>query len=101
GVQTLAPDFIFTNDSGEQAIVLGKPQHPQSGTLVMHPNPASNELEILPGLSGTARLFDLLGREVLETNDDGMGTSIDVSKLEAGTYFLRLGTQSAKILIAR
>ncbi|HEY3875617.1 MAG TPA: T9SS type A sorting domain-containing protein, partial [Candidatus Kapabacteria bacterium] len=65
------------------------------------PNPATNELQILSGPSGTARLYDLLGREVLETNDDGSGVTLDVSKLPNGTYFLRMGTQSAEVVIAR
>jgi len=65
--------------------------------LRIFPNPATNDLQVLGGPLGTARLFDLLGREVLETKDDGSGAQLDISHLEAGVYFLRIGNQSAKV----
>jgi hypothetical protein len=76
-------------------------REPSSGGLRLFPNPATNELQVLGGPAGTARLFDLLGRELMDANDDGSGASLDVSHLEPGTYFLRLGNQSAKVEIAR
>ncbi len=69
--------------------------------IKVFPNPATDELQILSGQAGTARLFDLLGRERLEQNDDGSGATLNVSSLESGTYFLRLGNQSAKVEISR
>jgi hypothetical protein len=69
-------------------------------SLQIFPNPSVDKFEILPGPSGTARLYDLLGREVLETNDNGSGATLDVSHIENETYFLRLGTQSAPIIVA-
>ncbi len=64
------------------------------------PNPATDALQILGGQAGTVHLFDLMGRERMNANDDGMGAMLDVSRLESGTYFLRLGNQSTKIEIA-
>ncbi|HET6400107.1 MAG TPA: T9SS type A sorting domain-containing protein [Candidatus Kapabacteria bacterium] len=72
-----------------------------SETLRVFPNPATNALQILGGPSGTARLFDLLGRERAEARDDGAGVTMDISHIEAGAYFLRIGNQSAKVEIAR
>ncbi len=64
------------------------------------PNPATNALQVLGGPAGTVRLFDLLGRERVEVRDDGTGATLDISKLEAGAYFLRIGNKSAKVEIA-
>jgi hypothetical protein len=64
------------------------------------PNPATNALQVLGSPSGTARLFDLLGRERAESQDDGAGVTLDISHIEAGVYFLRIGNQSAKVEIA-
>jgi len=72
-----------------------------SNAIRVFPNPASDELQILGAEAGTIRVFDLLGRERMNVNDDGSGVSLDVSHLERGTYFLRLGGQSTKVEIAR
>ncbi len=73
---------------------------PLTDILRVFPNPTTNELYIPPGTMGTARLFDLLGRKLLEENDDGSGATLDVSHLEAGAYFLRLGPQSTKVVVS-
>ena len=73
-------------------------------SLRIFPNPATNALQVLGGPSGTARLFDLLGREVLEARVAGGDASptreMDISHLEDGMYFLRIGNQSTKVEIA-
>ncbi len=65
------------------------------------PNPATNEVQIQGGPTGTVRLFDLLGRERAEVATNGSKAMLDVSKLEPGTYFLRIGNQSSSVEIAR
>ena len=69
--------------------------------LCVFPNPATDELQILGGQTETIHLFDIMGRERMNANDDGTSTTLDVSSLEPGTYFLRTGNQSAKVEIAR
>ncbi len=65
------------------------------------PNPATDALQILGGQSGTVHLFDLMGRERMNIPVDGTRTTLDVSKLTNGTYFVRSGNQSTKVVIAR
>jgi len=72
---------------------------PASDTLSVFPNPASQLLHIMPGPAGAVRLFDLLGRIRAETYNDGSGASLDVSNVEPGTYFLRMGSRSATVEI--
>ncbi len=77
-----------------------QPQPATAGGLRVFPNPAAGTLQILGGPSGTARLYDALGRERLRARDNGSGATLDVSRLPVGTYFLRIGGESAKVLIA-
>ncbi len=75
-------------------------QQPKSTkSFRVFPNPATDELQILGGPVGTARLFDLMGRECAEAWDDGSGTALRVAPLGDGTYFLRIGSRSAKVKI--
>ncbi len=67
----------------------------------IYPNPVSDELQITGSEPGTVHLFDLLGRERMNTVTAGTGATLDVSHLEAGMYFLRLGNESAKVEISR
>ena len=79
-------------------------------SLNVYPNPASSQLQIV-GMSGSgaqdiARLYDLLGREVLNASltmqsGNTSETTLDVSHLPEGTYFLRSGSQSAHVEILR
>jgi Secretion system C-terminal sorting domain len=72
-----------------------------SDELKVFPNPATDALQILGRQAGTVHLFDIMGRERMNTNDDGTGATLDVSRLESGIYFLREGNQSTKVEIAR
>ena len=72
-----------------------------SNGIKVFPNPAIDELQILGGQAGTIHLFDLMGRERMNANDDGTGATLDVSRLESGIYFLREGNQSAKVEVSK
>jgi hypothetical protein len=71
-----------------------------SDNIRVHPNPATNQIQILGEQSGGVHLFDLMGRERMNATMDGTSATLDVSHLEAGMYFLRLGNESAKVEIA-
>jgi hypothetical protein len=73
----------------------------QGDEIQVFPNPATDALQILGGQTGTIHLFDLMGRERMTANNDGTSTTLDVSSLESGIYFLREGNQSTKVEIAR
>ncbi len=71
-----------------------------SSIIQVFPNPATNALQIMGIQPGTIHLFDPLGREQMNAYTNSSSVTLDVSHLQAGMYFLRLGTQSAKIEIA-
>ena len=70
-------------------------------SLRIFPNPASGNLQIMGEQPGEVHLFDLMGRERMNAVSDGANTALDVSSLEHGMYFLREGSESAKVEIAR
>lgn len=70
-----------------------------NNSIQVFPNPSSGMLQIIDAQSGTIHLFDLMGREHMNASIDGNGATLDVSHLDAGTYFLRLGNQSIKVEI--
>jgi photosystem II stability/assembly factor-like uncharacterized protein len=72
---------------------------PAGSGLRVFPNPASGVVQIMGGQAGTVHLFDLMGRERMNGNDDGANTTLDVSNLEAGMYFLRLGGETARVVV--
>ncbi len=69
----------------------------EAGVVQAHPNPTSGTLYVnLPSeFSGPvrARLMDMEGLRVLEMQVDGSAFNMDLSKLAAGTYVLRLEDQ--------
>jgi photosystem II stability/assembly factor-like uncharacterized protein len=70
-----------------------------SSSLSAFPNPATGMLQIMSEQSGTLHLFDLMGRGRMSVDMEGNSSTLDVSHLEAGMYFLRVGNQSAKVEI--
>ncbi len=107
---TMAPRYpLYVWDSGmglweetwPQAGVAESPVTNSGNSIHTFPNPASDGLQILAGQSGALHLFDLMGRERMNANDDGTGITLDVSRLGSGIYFLRIGNQSTKVEIAR
>ncbi len=61
------------------------------------PTPATGELQITGGVTGILHLFDVMGCERMNATMDGIRAVMDVSRLPAGLYFLRMGDQFAKV----
>lgn len=67
----------------------------------LSPNPASTHLDIRMETEGherwTIAIFDLLGRPVLKTQQEGsFSKRIDITNLKAGTYFVSLSSDRRK-----
>jgi hypothetical protein len=61
--------------------------------LAVFPNPASNNLTVqIEGLKGAAdiRLFDMYGKVVLQTSVTRTNTQLDISRLAAGVYLVKV-----------
>ena len=70
--------------------------------FTVQPNPSSTTITIKNIPSRNIEIFDLLGRKRLTQSSSGMTeTSIDVSMLPVGLYWVRVGAQIEKIIIAR
>jgi Secretion system C-terminal sorting domain len=71
---------------------------PSASTLRVFPNPASGNLQIMGGEAGSVHLFDLLGRERMSGSTEGTNTTLDVSSLPPGMYFVSDGHSEIKLL---
>lgn len=76
----------------------------ENDDVVVFPNPASNKLTISSGQSAinTIEIFNLLGSLVsavhLPTSNCPLQTSIDVSQLHCGIYFLKLTSSTSEVI---
>jgi hypothetical protein len=65
----------------------------------IYPNPAHDRIQVdHPGTTTRLELIDLYGRRVREIQTTGVSTSVSISDLTAGTYFLRSGTDVRKFI---
>ena len=61
-----------------------------TSSVYVYPNPTANRVYIQADNLIKAALFDLMGRKVLETNQD----QIDISNMSSGSYILQVTTQN-------
>lgn len=72
-------------------------ENQQLSDISIYPNPATDRINIKAGseLPGTLySITDQSGREVLNGKLDGVNTSLDISYLSKGFYFLKVGLKS-------
>ena len=63
----------------------------------LYPNPATNSVTIHTA-STTVTLYDMTGRTVLSREARNGNTTIDISSLPQGVYFLKTATHTAKLI---
>ena len=79
----------------------------KQAALVLYPNPATNAVNIALDINlfKSVQVVDLAGNTVLHTNIDKNITSLNVSHLQNGVYFVRAigkgGIQTQKLVISR
>lgn len=71
----------------------------------LYPNPASTVLTLSNAENANIEVFDLLGKLILTQKNIDMNQQINVSKLQNGTYFMRISKEDAvatkKFVIAK
>ncbi len=74
---------------------IGDVPETQEGSISLFPNPAYDLITVQEdsGLPGQYQIFNGLGQLVLRGDTQGNSTSINITELSAGAYFLRLGNQ--------
>lgn len=83
---------ITTNTVTTTVSELGVPIPAKVAAITLYPNPAINQLNIAVGTGGTANeviIYNTLGQVLIKTEQS---TSIDVTSLAAGTYFVTVTT---------
>lgn len=66
---------------------------------LLYPNPTSGSVTISAAAAAELTIHDLQGREVLRTSVDSGATTVDISRLSQGVYFVRLGAGVKKLVV--
>ena len=89
---TDAVSFKAVTASAAGATLTIEDLSPAASGIYVYPNPTANRVYIQADNLIKAVLFDLMGRKVLETNQD----QIDISNMSSGSYILQVTTQNNK-----
>ncbi len=85
-----AVSFKVVTASAAGATLTIKDLSPAASNIFVYPNPTANRIYIQADSIKKVVLFDLMGRKVLETNQD----QIDISNMSSGSYILQVTTQN-------
>ena len=83
--EAISPSFAINS-----SLSLGNFEN--SPELKIYPNPTTGNRVLISGLNETleARIFDVMGREILNTSVSPSESSIDISNLKSNVYLLKL-----------
>ena len=87
---TEAVSFKAVTASAAGATLTIEDLSPAASSIHVYPNPTANRIYIQADNISKAELFDLVGRKVMETNQD----QIDISNISSGSYILQVTTQN-------
>ena len=62
----------------------------QLDNISLYPNPASSTINLKNAENANVQVFDVLGKLILSQQDIAMDAQINVSQLQAGTYFMKI-----------
>ena len=82
--------FKAVTASAADATLTVEDLSPAASSIYVYPNPTANRIFIQSESITKAELFDLMGRKVMETNQD----QIDLSNISIGSYILQVTTQN-------
>lgn len=87
--------------NGAEFFYVGVEDH-QAASFQVYPNPANDQIHIVMDGSlsnnGKVQLFDISGKMVLSENIQSASSTIDVSDLRPGLYFVKFGTAVSKFV---
>jgi hypothetical protein len=83
--EAISPSFAINS-----SLSLGNFEN--SPELKIYPNPTTGNRVLISGLNETleARIYDVMGREILKTSVSPSESSIDISNLKSNVYLLKL-----------
>ncbi|MCB0452883.1 MAG: T9SS type A sorting domain-containing protein, partial [Aequorivita sp.] len=62
----------------------------QLDNISLYPNPASSTINLKNAENANVQVFDVLGKLILSQNNIAVDAQINVSQLQAGTYFMKI-----------
>jgi Leucine-rich repeat (LRR) protein len=94
-VQNLIAQYGYPNCQASSTCDMGTAQLGWTTTIKVYPNPAKNNIQVQVQeaiLVNSVIVYDVLGRLVQETSCTSDKTTLDVSTLKTGTYFIKVNT---------
>lgn len=90
-------------DTNLHAVPLGLNQSNENNQLIVFPNPTNDRITIIIPVANTEKttleLFDITGNKIFSTIvKTNSQTQIDVSSIQNGVYFLKVGNETKKII---
>lgn len=64
-------------------------------SISLYPNPATSVLNLRNAENADIQVYDLLGKMIFSKNDVSMDEQIDVTKLQTGTYFMKISKDNS------
>jgi ELWxxDGT repeat protein len=88
---------------GEEPVIIDEPVglEDEFTSVIIWPNPATSTLVLNAPSFKTAILKDILGRDILTANVTGENTTIDISHLPRGMYFVKLKSENQSVITRR
>lgn len=88
---------ILTEEARTAFVSLGIPENQVDKSVVLYPNPATNEVNIRCNSTiGLIELFDIQGRILQTVIENDNESQLDISKQSNGIYFIRVSTENGR-----
>lgn len=94
-VQNLITQYGYPNCQASSTCDMGTVQVAWTRTVQVYPNPAKNSIQVIHQEAvriNSMIIYDVLGRPVQEISLTNDKTTLDVSTLKTGTYFIKVNT---------
>ncbi len=89
-------DFGYSDEVQFGIGLTGIPEEDLSNTLMVYPNPASNQIFVNSGENGNLQIINMQGHCVLNQILSSGTMSIDISNLSSGLYYIRFDGETVK-----
>lgn len=81
-----------TKNFGYAVVILGVTQS-ELTNVVLFPNPTNTAVTIANAENAQVAIFNILGQKIMEVSNISNSETIDVSRLQAGTYFVQIAKE--------
>ncbi|TAF72035.1 MAG: T9SS C-terminal target domain-containing protein, partial [Bacteroidetes bacterium] len=100
--QATCSEMVFRKGADEETTPLTTTQ--SQDEVSIYPNPSSGMIEVSVNdtfLNATLEVYDMQGKKVMAQTIADLQTKMDLSNYQAGMYFIKIGTKTFKLILAK